>query len=664
MKSKLPLEAGRIVLGAIFLALLVVPASAQISFVQVTDPHIFDDTYPEDSRPEDKAALASFINQINERVAAGANYSFVAVTGDLGIEELVSNIDLGNGELVKAHLGQGAKELAATLSQSKVKLWLFVPGNNDVLQEVPQNVIYYHQFMSLLASMLQDNGSGISVVDLCPPDAASLADKSISSSLLKKVGDYAFIGFNDSSFKNNVKSEKDKDPKSAAAKAKMLSLIKENYTAQKQYVAQVAAHFSRTDFKFAYIFYHVPEIDDPYLVTLKIKKNEVPARVTEESQKLTGNSYYYSAWFVEREIRDDWNRVVLDARLKGLFAGHFHDSQRKSYDSFEWMLTPSYLPESFAKLHVCPPLALKFQRDPDAQAKPEQARGFQEVYLGEDGSVSTRIFWLSKSGWGLSAEAAAAESQAARQFELGQYYENNQQPKEAEAAYQKAAESSWPPTRRRALVSLSHLLDKQDSRWERLEKNVAAPLRAGWSTGMSALGALLPALLLVSLLLIAAPIVNWIGKKRGRDKLRIGPIAGSPDKALGEVFEQVLTMRHGMLVVNYRSRPLLQGPQILPVLARSQSADVADIIETALPGVVGKVVVWLYKQSERPKYAISGGIHFSVLDSSEMFLVLYESGQSLKVGSFQSGTVDVIKRQRLLSFKILNYLIERMNRHG
>jgi len=123
-------------------------------------------------------------------------------------------------------------------------------------------------------------------------------------------------------------------------------------------------------------------------------------------------------------------------------------------------------------------------------------------------------------------------------------------------------------------------------------------------------------------------------------------------------------MRHGMLVVNYRSRPLLQGPQILPVLARSQSADVADIIETALPGVVGKVVVWLYKQSERPKYAISGGIHFSVLDSSEMFLVLYESGQSLKVGSFQSGTVDVIKRQRLLSFKILNYLIERMNRHG
>jgi hypothetical protein len=63
MKGKLPLEAGRIVLGAIFLALLVVPASAQISFVQVTDPHIFDDTWPEDSRREDRTAFVSFITK-------------------------------------------------------------------------------------------------------------------------------------------------------------------------------------------------------------------------------------------------------------------------------------------------------------------------------------------------------------------------------------------------------------------------------------------------------------------------------------------------------------------------------------------------------------------------------------------------------------------------
>jgi len=178
------------------------------------------------------------------------------------------------------------------------------------------------------------------------------------------------------------------------------------------------------------------------------------------------------------------------------------------------------------------------------------------------------------------------------------------------------------------------------------------------------LGALLPALLLVALLLIASPIVNWIGGKRGRDKLRIGPIAGSPDKALGEVFERVLLTRHGMLIVHYRRRPLLQGPQILPMLARSLSADVADVVESALPGVLGKVVVWLYKQSDRPRYAITGGIHSSDLDSGEIFLVLQESGQSLLVRSSQTAAGEVIKKQRLLAFKILNHLIEHMNRNG
>lgn len=665
IKTKLPVATGRLLLASIFLVVLLVPVSAQISFVQVTDPHIFDDTWQEDSRAEDKTALTSCIRQINQRVDAGANYRFVAVTGDLGIERLVTNDEgdlITNDGLVEERLKQGVEELAATLSQSKVKLWLFVPGNNDLFDEVPGNVKYYHQFMKLLKAS-QTIGNGFSVVDLCPPDSSD-SDNAFSISALEKVGDYAFIGFNDSSFKNNVDLKKGQDPKGAEFKRKTLAKLNDNYAIQKQYVAQVAAHFNRTDFKFAYIFYHVPEIDDPYFVSLKLNDGKVLPRVSTESQKLTGNSYNYSAWFVKEEIRGDWNRVVLDVRLKGLFAGHFHSPQRKSYDGFEWILTPSYLPESFAKLHVCPPLALRFQRDPDAQVMAEQARGFQEVYLSQDGSVSTRIVWLSKNGWGLSADAAAAESQAARQFALGQYYENSQRPQEAEAAYQKAAESSWPPTRQRAIDSLARLLSKKDSRLDRFEKNVAAPLRAGWSTGVSALGALLPALLLVSLLLLASPFVNWLGGKRGRDKLRIGPIAGSPDKALGEVFEQVLTARHGILIVNYRRRPLLQGPQILPMLARSQSEDVAEIIGSALPGVVGKVVVWLYKKSERPKYGITGAIHSSTADSSEMFLVLHESGQSLKVGSSQSAAGDVLQKQSLLSFRILNYLVERMNRHG
>lgn len=67
-------------------------ARAQVNFVQITDPHIFDDTWPDDRRLEDRAALASCINQINERNKSGANYQFVVVTGDLGVEDLVRRV--------------------------------------------------------------------------------------------------------------------------------------------------------------------------------------------------------------------------------------------------------------------------------------------------------------------------------------------------------------------------------------------------------------------------------------------------------------------------------------------------------------------------------------------------------------------------------------------
>ncbi|HEV7796663.1 MAG TPA: hypothetical protein VGO73_00800 [Pyrinomonadaceae bacterium] len=655
MKSKLPVGFCRLLMGAAFLVVLFVNASAQISFIQVTDPHIFDDTWPEDSRREDKTGLVSCINQINQRVDAGANYSFVALTGDLGIEALVTDIDLSNTGLVNGKLQQGATELASMLAQSKVKRWFFVPGNNDVLKEIPENVKYYHLFMNLLGDTLRKMGSDISVVDLCPADNSNLAGDSYSSSGVEKLGDYAFIGFNDSSFKNS--KEEDTGAKAATNPA---ARVEENYAIQKKYVDQVGEQLKRSDFKFAYIFYHIPEIDDPYFVTLKPTDKALQPRV--KNQPLIGNSFFYSSWFVKSEVRDGWSQVVMNPRVKGLFAGHFHDPKQKSYDSFQWILTPSYVPESFSKLHVCPPLALRFQRDKDAKAMVEQARGFQEVYLAEDGSVANRIFWLSKTGWGLSSEAATAEAQVARQFELGDFYERNKQLKEAGAAYQKATDSTWPPTRQRALVSLTRVLNSDDSR---LDKYVAAPLRAGWSTGVSALGALLPALILVSLLLILSPFVSWIGGQRGWDKLRIGPIVGSPVEGLGDSFEQVLIMIHGRMIVHYKRRPMLSGRQLLPMLARTQSDEVPEMVESAVPGIVGKVMVWLYKQSERPRYAITGAIQVSSVNSSAIFIALQESGRYVRTWHPGSSLDDVIQSEIKLSFDALRFLVMHMNkRHG
>src|SRR5437667_8177136 len=57
---------------------------AGVNFVQLTDPHLFG------SEPENERAFSNCVNEINARLEKGANYSFVVLTGDLGIEDLVS----------------------------------------------------------------------------------------------------------------------------------------------------------------------------------------------------------------------------------------------------------------------------------------------------------------------------------------------------------------------------------------------------------------------------------------------------------------------------------------------------------------------------------------------------------------------------------------------
>lgn len=113
------------------------------------------------------------------------------------------------------------------------------------------------------------------------------------------------------------------------------------------------------DVTHAYIFYHIPEIDDPYLVTLKEDQEPVKTRYVSRDKGLISGSYVYSSWFVKSGVREGWNKAVLSPRVKGLFAGHFHDHKRDTYRGFKWLRSTDYLHESLMKLHVCPPLAIR-----------------------------------------------------------------------------------------------------------------------------------------------------------------------------------------------------------------------------------------------------------------------------------------------------------------
>ena len=211
------------------------------------------------------------------------------------------------------------------------------------------------------------------IVDFCPREGDE------SSGVLEEGG-CRFIGFNNASFKS--------DDLAKNAEANEQSF----YPWQVKNVGEVLARLERKgDFKFAYIFYHIPEIDDPYYVSLDSNDPKFKERETKRGE--IGKAFPYSAWTVHPDVRRNWNEIVKKEKVKGLFAGHFHSWKHESYQGFDWVKDRDYVSESLPKLYVCPPVASKKQ-----ETEPAQARGFREVSVDCDtGKIKSCIFWYEKN---------------------------------------------------------------------------------------------------------------------------------------------------------------------------------------------------------------------------------------------------------------------------
>jgi len=333
-----------------------------VSFVQITDPHIFD---CKGDAEGNKKALQWCINEINGRFGPSADYKFIVVTGDLGLEGLPCG---GNEKERAPAVGDKAKELADIIKESKVKQWLFLPGNNDLVREDPADIGTFHRFIDALKEKVPPE---MQIVDFCPRDGDQ-------SSGVLDIGGCRFIGFNNASFKSDDSAEN-----AATFESKQLKNVDE-----------VVARLADPRFKSAYIFYHIPEIDDPYCISLdptKPEDNEI-LKKRETSRGEIGKEFPCSAWTVTRAVRDKWNQVVADERVKGLFAGHFHSADEESYTGLGWIRSAGYAAGSLLKLQVCPPVASKKQED-----KPTQARGFREVSIDcEKKEKKSQVFWYRK----------------------------------------------------------------------------------------------------------------------------------------------------------------------------------------------------------------------------------------------------------------------------
>src|SRR5262249_32282618 len=98
--------------------------------------------------------------------------------------------DLYNRE-IDDRLSEPVRRFRDFVSKSDVKIWILLPGNNDLMAEMPVTISCFHKFVRRLQDEL---GPGKTILDFAP-------DKSTRASLA--LGNCHFFGFDDASFKNN-----------------------------------------------------------------------------------------------------------------------------------------------------------------------------------------------------------------------------------------------------------------------------------------------------------------------------------------------------------------------------------------------------------------------------------------------------------------------------
>jgi hypothetical protein len=364
-------------------------ALAPVTFVQITDAHVFDggkaratETEAREEQEDDWQAFRWSLQQINRLHANGVQINFVVFTGDWGLEfvqregetpchasSTALTTDAGppvnppanapkakppkdefqqvkeKGWIKLYSFDQAARTVAEELSILQVPVVYLLPGNNDVVNEDPCDGQRYTSFVNRVGSLMRANQPRI--VDLSAVDPAP------------EYASFVLFGLNSATFKS------DDNYRDTCADNKKISGCPEFELSRLR--AAVEAGSASSLFL---IFTHVPDLYDPYCKP--------------------GANCPVRAW---RSFGHDpeWRALVANSHVAGIFAGHFHDARRFLYGTASNQTGLAVDPDVATKTWVAPPLAMKNQ-----DKATQTARGFLLVRAQkvEGNAGGTPVIWV------------------------------------------------------------------------------------------------------------------------------------------------------------------------------------------------------------------------------------------------------------------------------
>lgn len=391
------MEIRQILIVCMLQLLLTTNTWGEVRFAHITDLHIFEETKWEDEAKISTVDFSISINKINEisnqlKDMSKEPLAFVLLSGDIGVGKLIKT-DTKTGGLVKdsQKWNQAVDSIAKIIKISQVKTWLVIPGNNDLYKEDPTSINFFRDFIEELHHKPEMKTANISIIDFRLEASQQIQPSSPPGTYI--IGDFIFMGWDNSYFKNNnsVNHYQDND-------ARMIPISK---TLEYKSVQKLSDRLKESKAKYAYLFYHIPDIDDPYLIHFdKFSHNNIVSKRLRDARKLSSRFanglYPYSAWTVPLDVRRAWENTVTKSRkkgplVKGLFAGHFHDHKKATYLSTLWLKTKKYKDEILNKLYLAPPVAVKNQTQYPLS---QRATGGQIITINDKGGITREIFWF------------------------------------------------------------------------------------------------------------------------------------------------------------------------------------------------------------------------------------------------------------------------------
>ena len=322
-----------------------------LRFVQITDAHVFDDGWKQStdsgykSVSDDWSSLHWAVEEINGMVSAGKPIDFVVYAGDLGL----SNVELSRDCKLKPtpvdtrgmppiNRDWAVGKIAGELKALTVNNFYFVAGNNDFENEAVTDAHRASCFWGMVQSALSAMSSPLQIHEL-KAEAAVL------------VNGFRLAGLNTGSFKEEANYKSDCPAAGDGCPEVEIS----------SFHKLVSASASEP----ILLFMHIPELVDPF------------------REK--------SSWTVSDTVRAEWRSAACDHKVLGIFAGHFHDSDRHWYGSnisTHDLIVPGS--ECTArKTWVAPPLAIKNQI-----GKNPTARGLLYVRVFKGGDIKVVADWF------------------------------------------------------------------------------------------------------------------------------------------------------------------------------------------------------------------------------------------------------------------------------